>query len=277
MLDAVIGHHNVKKSLRDLKDKVPRVLIFAGPRGVGKRFTAESYIQEFFGRKLEGHPDVVFFEPEKKIFTLEIVHKVQEQVYVSPMELSRKFIVLRHADRMNKEASHTCLKMFEECPPNVTFILLVENIEAVLQTILSRAVILNFFPVMEVREHFPELSETQIKLMGGCLGLQPLVTSEDTEVLYSQTKHFVQSFGELSYAEILEWAQSQKDADYDFLCNVLNVAAAESQRDETSIALMEGVNTLKETLYLSVNHGNHFRNMLVQVKSSLLKEEHVSK
>jgi len=140
MLDQVFGHNILKKNLLEVSKNLPNVLIFAGPAGVGKKHTAYHLIDELCVGTLQGrlfmHPDIQFFEPDTKIFKLEMVHAIQEKAQTTPFELSRKFFILRHADRMNKESANACLKLFEDCPSNVTFILLVENSNILLKICL---------------------------------------------------------------------------------------------------------------------------------------------
>lgn len=281
MLKDIIGHENVKKNLTDLRSRLPRILVFAGPPGVGKKFTAYNFIDEYYlgtlGVRIKNHPDILFFEPETKTFSVELIQQVQEKANFTPFELNKKFLILRHADRMSKEAANICLKMFEECPSNISFILLTENSESLSKTILSRAVVLNFFPLPNLQNYFTDLSNLQIRLMGGCLGNKEAVEKIDTQSLYLEIVEFLLNFKSSSYSEILEWVKSKKDIGYDFLCNILNVAAADlCQKDketDTMCALLRGISSFRDTINMNINLDNHFRNMLVQTKNSLTKKE----
>lgn len=70
--------------------------------------------------------------------------------------------IIRGIERMNAEAENAVLKMLEEPPPRVVFILTTDNINTVLPTTISRTRILRFSP----------LTYTQ---------MQPLVTGEDED------------------------------------------------------------------------------------------------
>lgn len=76
-----------------------------------------------------------------------------------------RFVIVSDADTMNPAAANSFLKTLEEPNPNTTIILIVENINSMLPTILSRAQKLKFAPLTndELNEYlidnYPELTE----------------------------------------------------------------------------------------------------------------------
>ncbi len=69
---------------------------------------------------------------------VDAVRRMQRDVYVMPTDLDRKLYIIGHADRMTVQAQNALLKILEEPPAGVVFILLCENRAALLPTVRSR-------------------------------------------------------------------------------------------------------------------------------------------
>ena len=108
MLNNIIGHDSVKISLRSALKELPPIILFSGPKGVGKKFTAINLIDEIYkgSVKLQDHPDVKIYTPDGDTFKIGLVHEVQKDLMYTPFELDKKFIILSNVDRMNKEAAN---------------------------------------------------------------------------------------------------------------------------------------------------------------------------
>jgi DNA polymerase-3 subunit delta' len=86
------------------------------------------------------NPDVVWIEPEKKSRTVGIdrIRELQRLIYQTTMGGSWKVAVLVGADRVGEEAANAFLKTLEEPPPRSLFLLLSDNPQSMMPTILSR-------------------------------------------------------------------------------------------------------------------------------------------
>ena len=86
------------------------------------------------------HPDIVWIEPIKKSrgILVEQIKEVIQHVFQSTFEGGWKAVVLSGAERMNTEAANKLLKTLEEPPPRSIFLLLSDQPEALLPTIISR-------------------------------------------------------------------------------------------------------------------------------------------
>jgi DNA polymerase-3 subunit delta' len=86
------------------------------------------------------HPDVVWIEPEKKSRTVgvERIRDLQRLVYQTTLGGTWKAVVMVGADRVGEEAANAFLKTLEEPPPRSLFLLLTDNPQAIMPTILSR-------------------------------------------------------------------------------------------------------------------------------------------
>ena len=127
MLTNIIGHEEIKRNLKVLQNNFPKLLLFTGPQGVGKKHTALNLIDEFykgsFNSRLESHPDILILTPDTKVFKMELVYEMKDFISDTAFELDRKFVIMHDVDLMNKESANSCLKVFEEAPNNTYFIL----------------------------------------------------------------------------------------------------------------------------------------------------------
>lgn len=90
------------------------------------------------------HPDVYFYEREanKKEFSVKLVReKIKPLAFIKPNEASAKVFVIKDAQTMNASAQNALLKILEEPPANVHFILCCDSIAPMLETIRSRSTI----------------------------------------------------------------------------------------------------------------------------------------
>ncbi len=90
------------------------------------------------------HPDVIEISAEsKKSIGVDTARDIRSQVFISPVESSCKFFVIRDADLMTPEAQNALLISLEEPPEFSVFFLLVKDRSLLLETIRSRCVSLS--------------------------------------------------------------------------------------------------------------------------------------
>ncbi|MDD3487294.1 MAG: hypothetical protein PHF35_02885 [Candidatus Moranbacteria bacterium] len=103
--------------------------------------------------KRKNHPDVIVIEPEieekkGKIREKEIgipqIREVLERLKFFPYELEKKFCIIRGGEKLNAEAANALLKKIEEPTEKEIFLILADNLEMILPTIVSRCAVLRF-------------------------------------------------------------------------------------------------------------------------------------
>lgn len=138
--------------------RFPHALIIEGEQGLGKRTLARQLASMLVCRGEEKpcfactqckkvmeqiHPDV--FEHSANgganSFHVDVVRKVIGDAYMQPNEAEYKIYILGNADCMNASAQNALLKILEEPPAYVVFILTVANKSRMLETVLSRSVV----------------------------------------------------------------------------------------------------------------------------------------
>lgn len=97
------------------------------------------------------HPDIMYVEHEKPnvISVDNIRQQINGDIAIKPYSGMRKIYIMDEAEKMNVQAQNALLKTLEEPPEYAVIILLSTRAEAMLQTILSRCIVLNTRPVHE--------------------------------------------------------------------------------------------------------------------------------
>lgn len=102
-------------------------------------------------RKYEngGHPDVIETDGitgKSKNFTVDSIREIRSNAFVIPNESDKKIYILKNAHNMNEQAQNALLKILEEPPSYVYFILVSASKSAMLETILSRVSVYSLLP-----------------------------------------------------------------------------------------------------------------------------------
>ncbi len=155
--EQIVGH--MKSAVRE--GKVSHAYIIAGEKGSGKKMLANTFamtIQCEEGgtepcgmcrsckQALSGNnPDIRYITHEKPnvISVDEIRVQLNSDIAIKPYSRSRKIYIIDEAEKMNVQAQNAMLKTIEEPPEYAVIILLVTNPGIMLQTILSRCILLN--------------------------------------------------------------------------------------------------------------------------------------
>ena len=122
---------------------------------IGPVYQEGSELATWIGQQLIGetaavadhaHPDMPWFEPEKKsrIIDVEMMReRILPMAQQSSLSGGWKVPVIVSADRMKTEAANAFLKTLEEPPPQTLFLLLADSITEMLPTIVSRCQVIH--------------------------------------------------------------------------------------------------------------------------------------
>lgn len=126
------------------------------------------------------HPDIEFAQTSGvlKSFSIDSIRKIKETANISPNDALYKVYVLNGADQMSVGAQNALLKILEEPPQNVIFIIGVKSSLSLLETIRSRMM---FFKTdnEEISDAEKELSDLVTDL------LKSILSSKEFEALKS--------------------------------------------------------------------------------------------
>ncbi|NLL63202.1 MAG: hypothetical protein GX241_03020 [Ruminococcaceae bacterium] len=127
--------------------RIPHALVIDGATYEARlkvaKEIASAIVQETKKVAQNIHPDVKIVYPEKdhKTVGVDIIREVVEDAFLLPNDCDRKVYVVEQAHQMTIAAQNAFLKILEEPPRFVTFILLCDSYTALLPTVLSRSTI----------------------------------------------------------------------------------------------------------------------------------------
>lgn len=159
-------------------------------------------------------PDVITVEPEKDRVQLgvDVIRRLREDAVYAPIDLQKKIYLIPHADVMNVQAQNAFLKVLEEPPPHVMFLILCENADNLLSTIRSRAPIFrvealhdgviceylkkNSEQAARLYERDPDAFMAAVRLSRGSLGAAMRLTDEKNAAecleLYGKAEKYIE-------------------------------------------------------------------------------------
>lgn len=111
--------------------------------------------------------DVMFIDKEdRETIGVDNIRELRGDAVISSNDLDFKVYIINEFHTMTPQAQNAALKIFEEPPKNVYFILLCENIQSVLETVISRVIRFNTktFSESEMKQYLLEHSEYSDKL-----------------------------------------------------------------------------------------------------------------
>lgn len=91
------------------------------------------------------HPDLAFYAPDAKSHTYKVdtCREIRRDAFVVPNDGDSKVYILEDSQAMQDSSENALLKILEEPPAGVYFLLTCDNQAAMLPTVLSRAVVLS--------------------------------------------------------------------------------------------------------------------------------------
>ena len=168
ILKQFYSNEKVKQTLVNFitDGRLPHALLLEGEAGCGKTHFARlvacaalcSSIQKPCGQcrscrliLQDNHPDVLVASPDapEKPYSVSALRDLILSCYVLPNDGEKKVYILRNIHEMSEQAQNTLLKIIEEPPAHVIFILTCQSRARILPTILSRVVTLPISPCPE--------------------------------------------------------------------------------------------------------------------------------
>ena len=107
------------------------------------------------------HTDVKILKPEKDFASIKIseIRKIREDAHIVSLEGYKKFYIIESAELMTDEAQNAFIKILEEPPKNVNFILICKSVSAVLPTVRSRCQIYSGSTDLDAAQGNSEMNE----------------------------------------------------------------------------------------------------------------------
>ncbi len=151
------------------------------------------------------HPDMTVIDMGDKEIKVDTVREIRAEVYVRPNEANCKAVIIRHAENLNTAAQNAFLKVLEEPPANVFFILVTENMYALLETVRSRCLKLSVSPLSDeemdsaLKNHGIDANKRKelTKMSRGSLGTAlSLLENDEMQTAFAEGKARAKEFAE---------------------------------------------------------------------------------
>lgn len=279
-----IGNSRVIQQLGGLIDskRFPHALIIEGEQGLGKRTLARQLAAAMVCRSEDKpcmkcsqchkateniHPDIFEYSASggANSFHVDVVRNVINDAFLQPNEAEHKVYILGNADCMSVSAQNALLKVLEEPPSYVVFILTAVSKSSLLETVLSRSVVVTLegVPLNDgvkyITEHFDgvtaEDAHKALEAMGCNIGkaadaLQDGKTGEITGICNEICRALV---NDNEYALLTACSFFQKDRQsiifsMDFLKNIFRDALVCRGSNGTVSGQLETISILKNKL-----------------------------
>ncbi len=141
---------------------LPHAMILDGAKGTGKKTLAKIIAQSFvctsdnrpcgkcpacIKAMHSSHPDIFTADGNNTgELTVDAVRNIRDDAYIMPNEAPTKVYLLLNCDKMLAPAQNAFLKVLEEPPANVAFIMTVTSANMLLQTVRSRSRLYTLYP-----------------------------------------------------------------------------------------------------------------------------------
>lgn len=142
-MDELVWHDDTKKELLAFIHQPTQALLISGEKGIGKLSTAEVLIKKILNLKgeIDSYPYLMHIIPDGRLIKVEVIRQIDQFLKLKVPKSTNginRIVLIESADSMHPSAQNASLKLLEEPPEGSLFILLTENLNALLPTVISR-------------------------------------------------------------------------------------------------------------------------------------------
>lgn len=233
----VVGHEQVIEHMKNAiqSKKVSHAYILNGEDGTGKKLLANVFAKALQCQAKESdpcgtctsclqagsgnHPDIKYIIHEKaSIGVDDIRDQINSNISIKPYCSQYKIYIIDDASKMTEQAQNALLKTIEEPPAYGIIMLLTNNLNQLLPTILSRCVTLNLKPIRTdmiknylMNEHqIPDyMAELSASFCQGNIGKAiKYASSEEFLKVKEEVLHLLRNIEDMEFYEIINIIKS---------------------------------------------------------------------
>ena len=162
--DNIVGQHRLLKRIDSFfeADRVAHAFLFYGEKGIGKKTIAKYIAGKLLCKgqnkpcgvcpackrmETDNHPDFIWVQPKRRNILVDDIRTLIAQLSVQAYEGGYKVAVIEQAEMMTDQAQNALLKTLEEPTQRTVLLLLAENTQMMLKTVLSRCVVMRIPPL----------------------------------------------------------------------------------------------------------------------------------
>lgn len=206
--------------------RVANAYLFVGPPMSGKTSAAKKFFLELNASAKIQSIDYYELTAEKSTISIEQIRELRSYVQYGPREQKYLMVVVQKAEKLSVESANAFLKLLEEPPAGVVFILETVSKEALPATIISRcqSVYFDQLPSAAVRTFLADSADAEeiAVLSAGLLHFAALLRESLPQ--FKEFIEFCQNIKQKNFAQIVQYVDAL-GKDKELLQNFLLLAA----------------------------------------------------
>ncbi len=207
----------------------------------------------------DSHADILVYsvEDKPKAFKVDIVREIRNKSYIVPNEAARKVFILENSHTMGNEGQNAILKILEEPPAYINFILLCSSKSGFLPTVLSRATVYNLGETSsEGSKDIPwdDIAQAAKNIAVASAALDDIELIKAAAVFEKNPKLLKATLPVIQeiYAQTIRKKYSASDEETEFSETVSKIEPKLSRR--ALLSLIENTDTIMNSIRLNANH-----------------------
>lgn len=207
----------------------------------------------------DSHADILVYsvEDKPKAFKVDLVREIRNKAYIVPNEAARKVFILENSHTMGNEGQNAILKILEEPPAYINFILLCSSKSGFLPTVLSRATVYNLGETSsEGSKDIPweDIATAAKNIAVASAALDDIELIKAAAVFEKNPKLLKASLPVIQeiYAQTIRKKYSASDEETEFSETVSKIEPKLSRR--ALLSLIESTDTIMNSIRLNANH-----------------------